>query len=165
MRWYYHDGSKQFGPVDQGEVVRLIGSGIVRASTQVWKEGTPSWVSAVSTELKEHLQPEPPPIILSPPPMTSTASENRQMVLPRNPPRSIGWMTFCGFLWAGLGQLILGQSAKGVVLMVADILLLPIPGGIIFSLILSIISAIDANKVAKRLGSGKPVDPWSFFPS
>lgn len=73
-------------------------------------------------------------------------------------------MTFWAFILPGLGQLILGQSAKGIVLMVTDVLLIVIPGGIIISLIMSIISAIDANKVAKRLRAGNPVDPWSFFP-
>jgi hypothetical protein len=164
MRWYYHDGSQQIGPVDEAEIIRLMKSGRIGDATLVWKQGAQTWVSAASTELKEHLRPEPPPTILSPPPIGATLSNNGQMVLPRNPPRSVVWMTFSGFVWAGLGQLILGQSAKGIVLMVADILLLAIPSGIIISLVLSIVSAIDAYKVAKCLAAGKPVDPWSFFP-
>lgn len=70
MRWYYHDGQKQIGPIDETEMIKLVESGVVRSATQVWKEGTPSWSQVASSELKQHLPPEPPPLVqMSPPPM------------------------------------------------------------------------------------------------
>jgi TM2 domain-containing membrane protein YozV len=168
MRWYYSDGSKQVGPIDEPDVIRLMQSGQIRGATQVWKEGTPSWVSAVNSDIKEHLLPEPPPMNPTPPPMTATTSFNSggRLVTPRNPPRSVGWMTFWGFIWPGLGQALCGQGSKGAVLMVASLIL-----SIVFSftlvipLAICVAGAIDANKVAKRLAMGKPVGEWEFFPN
>jgi hypothetical protein len=166
MRWYYHDGQKPIGPLDEADIIQLASTGEILHTSQVWKEGTPAWVAAGSSELNKHLLPDPPPIPQIGPPPFPTSAQTRPagLVQPRVPARHVGWMTFWGFIWAGLGQLILGQSAKGIVLMVADALCMLVPGGILIALVLSIVSAIDANKVAKRLKAGNPVDPWSFFP-
>ena len=161
MKWYYSDGSKQIGPIDEAELIRLMQAGQVCGASQIWKEGTPSWISANNSDLKEHLLPEPPPMNPTPPPMASPvgAPSGAKLVMPRNPPRSVGWMTFWGFIWPGLGQALCGQGSKGAVLMVASFILCAITSfTIILPLGICVAGAIDANKVAKRLAMGKAVE-------
>jgi uncharacterized RDD family membrane protein YckC len=43
MQWYYADAGKQVGPVDESELDRLVGLGLVRRDTLVWHEGMPAW--------------------------------------------------------------------------------------------------------------------------
>jgi uncharacterized RDD family membrane protein YckC len=43
MKWYYSDGGKQLGPVDETELNRLVTLGAVRSDTLVWQEGMPAW--------------------------------------------------------------------------------------------------------------------------
>ena len=71
MRWHYHDGTNQVGPLEDAQLIELMKSGRIRGNTQVWKEGTPSWVRAASTEFAQNLLPEPPPMNPQPPPLTS----------------------------------------------------------------------------------------------
>lgn len=43
MNWYYSDGGKQLGPIDETELNRLVTLGTVRSDTLVWHEGLASW--------------------------------------------------------------------------------------------------------------------------
>ena len=43
MKWYYSDGGKQIGPIDETELNRLVTLGTVRSDTLVWHEGLASW--------------------------------------------------------------------------------------------------------------------------
>ncbi len=43
MSWYYSDGGKQVGPIDETELNRLVTLGAVRSDTLVWHEGQASW--------------------------------------------------------------------------------------------------------------------------
>ena len=43
MNWYYSDGGKQVGPIEETELNRLVTLGAVRSDTLVWHEGLPSW--------------------------------------------------------------------------------------------------------------------------
>jgi uncharacterized RDD family membrane protein YckC len=43
MSWYYSDGGKQVGPIDETELNRLVTLGAVRSDTLVWYEGLTSW--------------------------------------------------------------------------------------------------------------------------
>ena len=43
MNWYYSDGEKQVGPIEETELNRLVTLGAVRADTLVWHGGLPSW--------------------------------------------------------------------------------------------------------------------------
>ncbi len=51
MRWFYHDGQQQVGPVDEAVLRSMAYDGRLQPSTPVWKEGTPSWTTAQQTEL------------------------------------------------------------------------------------------------------------------
>jgi uncharacterized RDD family membrane protein YckC len=43
MKWYYSDGGKQVGPIDETELNRQVTLGVVRSDTLVWYEGMTSW--------------------------------------------------------------------------------------------------------------------------
>ena len=43
MNWYYSDGGRQLGPIDETELNRLVTLGTVRSDTLVWHEGLTSW--------------------------------------------------------------------------------------------------------------------------
>jgi TM2 domain-containing membrane protein YozV len=74
-------------------------------------------------------------------------------------------MTFWGFIWPGLGQLLCGQTEKGVVLMIASFVLnIILLVTLVLPLAMCIAGAIDANRVAGALARGKPVRRWAFFP-
>ena len=103
---------------------------------------------------------------LAPALVPEKASKGGRSVMPRTPPRSIGWVTFWAFVWPGLGQLLCGQSMKGGVLMLVCLLTCGIASAtVIIPLVICILSAVDARKVAIRLAQGKPVGLWAFFPS
>ncbi len=84
-----------------------------------------------------------------------------KLVYPRNPPLSphLCWVNF--FL-VGLAQMIHGQVAKGFTIIGVTILV-----GLIFfpaTLVLSLITILDAFLVGWKLKRGKPVGKWQFFP-
>jgi len=43
MSWYYAEGGKQMGPVEESVLDGLVGAGIVRDDTLVWREGMAAW--------------------------------------------------------------------------------------------------------------------------
>jgi uncharacterized RDD family membrane protein YckC len=43
MNWYYAEGGKQMGPVEESALDGLIGAGIIRDDTLVWHEGMAAW--------------------------------------------------------------------------------------------------------------------------
>ena len=43
MKWFYSDGVKQLGPIDETELNRLVTIGAIRSDTLVWHEGLTSW--------------------------------------------------------------------------------------------------------------------------
>jgi len=43
MNWYYALNGQQQGPVSEQEIVQLTSSGIITASTLIWRDGLPDW--------------------------------------------------------------------------------------------------------------------------
>src|SRR5689334_24492849 len=43
MNWYYAEGGKQMGPVDESTLDDLVRQGVVRDETLVWREGMGAW--------------------------------------------------------------------------------------------------------------------------
>jgi len=43
MNWYYSDGGRQVGPIDETELNRQVTLGAVRSDTLVWHEGLAGW--------------------------------------------------------------------------------------------------------------------------
>lgn len=62
----------------------------------------------------------------------------------------------------GLGQIILGQTLKGVALLVGSVVLMAATSGISLLIALPVI-AIDAYLIGKKLEAGNPVEEWEFF--
>lgn len=66
------------------------------------------------------------------------------------------------FLITGLGQIVLGQTAKGVTMLIVSIVLSIITVG--FTALITVpISVIDGVLIANKKKEGKPVDEWEFF--
>jgi uncharacterized RDD family membrane protein YckC len=43
MKWYYAEGGKQLGPIEEAELDDLVRQGVVRDETLVWREGMGAW--------------------------------------------------------------------------------------------------------------------------
>jgi TM2 domain-containing membrane protein YozV len=61
----------------------------------------------------------------------------------------------------GLSQILMGQTVKGVVLLIASWSL----SLVLIGVLIWIASIIDGYMVGKVLQSGRPVGEWQFFPS
>ncbi|MGE6487467.1 double zinc ribbon domain-containing protein [Paenisporosarcina sp. NPDC076898] len=71
-------------------------------------------------------------------------------------------MALLSFLISGLGQIILGQTAKGITILVVSLIIGVITFG--FSSFITVpISVIDAYLIAKKKKEGKVVGEWEFF--
>ena len=82
MDWYYVEGGKQAGPVNDTELEQLIVAGKVQASTLVWHEGLPNWLpySQVNPARAATLTPEPPPPAIGSLPDQSATSAGNEVV-------------------------------------------------------------------------------------
>ena len=71
------------------------------------------------------------------------------------------------FLFGGVGQIYLGQTAKGAAFIgayVVCVCVLSFVGiGVLLAPILSVVGAIDAYLIATRLQNGESVAAWKFF--
>lgn len=65
-------------------------------------------------------------------------------------------------LVVGLGQMINGQLAKGLIMLIGGTVIGLITAGIA-AIPIWIISGVDAYKCAKKLQSGEIIGKWSFF--
>jgi hypothetical protein len=78
MTWYYAVDDDRRGPVDEGTLSTLIGSGVVTRSSLVWRQGMGDWRAAGATELARYFSGEPPPAPAAapapPPPVRPSAS-------------------------------------------------------------------------------------------
>ena len=43
--WYYEHNDQQSGPVSKEQIIELLNSGQISASSLVWKDGMPEWVA------------------------------------------------------------------------------------------------------------------------
>jgi len=74
MTWYYHDGTKQSGPISEAELIELRRAGAITADNLVWREGMANWARyqeagpAVSLEVPPAISP------IAPAPLASTQS-------------------------------------------------------------------------------------------
>ena len=93
----------------------------------------------------------------------SANATTSDLVYPRNPPCSPHVAWWC-LLWPGISHILLGQKAKGIVLMIASSLISFLSAGSLAILVI-IPSVIDAFCVGKALANGKPVGKWELFPS
>ena len=77
MKWYYAEGGRQVGPVEESDLDDLVRQGVVRDETLVWREGMAAWqrhsaVRGASTPVSGSQSAAPPPA-----PVAVAAGENR----------------------------------------------------------------------------------------
>ncbi len=63
MNWFYADGGKQQGPIDEAQLVALIQSGKITQETLVWREGMAEWLPLRLA--RATLPPPPPPPVVT----------------------------------------------------------------------------------------------------
>ena len=68
----------------------------------------------------------------------------------------------CSLVIAGFGQMLLGQVAKGVVLLLIGIVVGALTAGV-GAIIIWIVAAVDAYQIAKKLNAGMLVRKWEWF--
>jgi uncharacterized RDD family membrane protein YckC len=101
MKWYYAEGGKQVGPVEESVLDDLVRQGTVRDDTLVWREGMAAWQrhAAVrgSTNASSSQSPAAPP----PPPAAATALADTRYcsecgrAVPANQLTSFGGVSVC----------------------------------------------------------------------
>jgi TM2 domain-containing membrane protein YozV len=110
-------------------------------------------------------------VATQPPPVSSqNFTVNAQVELgkhkriaPSNPPHDpllVALLSGCCF--AGLGQIVLGQIKKGVIVLIITIVVVIGTFGI-GAIVLYPVFAVDAYKIAKKLKAGQSVDEYEFF--
>lgn len=58
MNWYYALNGQQKGPVSEQDIMQLVSSGTINASTLIWRDGLADW-QPVSTALPAALDTAP----------------------------------------------------------------------------------------------------------
>lgn len=86
-----------------------------------------------------------------------------RMIQPSDPPKDPVLMAILsGCCIAGLGQIVLGQTQKGIACLLGAVVLAAITAG--FTLLLTWpLLAIDAYLIGVKLRDGKEVGEWEFF--
>jgi len=94
--------------------------------------------------------------------MTDASNASQKRICPKNPPTEPAVACLLSFLIVGLGQIILGQTQKGLVMLLAAFVLGAVTFGGVWVVTLPI-SMIDAYLIAKKLKQGNSVGEWEFF--
>ena len=61
MKWYYAEGGKQVGPVEESVLDDLVRQGMVRDDTLVWREGMAAWQRHAAVRGSSNPSPAAPP--------------------------------------------------------------------------------------------------------
>jgi len=98
-----------------------------------------------------------------PPPPAPAGGGGGDIIYPATPPKDPILILVLNLLVAGgLGYIMIGQKVKGIVAIVAWIVLLFVTCGAGSGLI-GIVAAIDGYLQAQQLQQGHPVGEWTFF--
>ena|SRR5687768_1723386 len=104
--------------------------------------------------------PPPPPTT---PPGGPPAGAGGDLVHPTTPPKDPILVLVLNLLLAGgVGYIIMGQKTKGIVAIVAYVILLFVTCGA-GSAVVALVAAIDGYLQAQQLQQGKPVGQWTWF--
>ncbi|WP_417730509.1 DUF4339 domain-containing protein [Rosistilla oblonga] len=160
QEWHYTAGGLQAGPITASELGTLIRAGSVTQQDLVWKDPMEQWTEAkyvpefamlfAASQQAQTLQPS-----------TETRETERRdpnRIYPPESPRNPVVMAMCSFLLMGLGQIIMGQTAKGFLIMFSILLTCGV-----FLFVTPIVGPIDAYLIAKKLEAGKSVGKWEWF--
>lgn len=98
------------------------------------------------------------------PPPSPTVPAGGDLVHPSTPPKDpILVLILNLLLLGGVGYFILGQKTKGIVAIIAWVVLLVPPSCGTLSGVVAIVAAIDGYLQAQQLQQGKPVGQWTWF--
>ena len=98
-----------------------------------------------------------------PPPPTAPPGAGSGIIYPTTPPKDPILVLVLNLLVAGgVGYIIMGQKVKGIVAIVAWVILLFVTCGAGSGLV-AIIGAIDGYMQAQQLQQGHPIGEWTFF--
>ena len=98
-----------------------------------------------------------------PPPPSVPPGAGSGIIYPTTPPKDPILVLVLNLLVAGgVGYIIMGQKVKGIVAIVAWVILLFVTCGAGSGLV-SIIGAIDGYMQAQQLQQGHPIGEWTFF--
>ncbi len=159
-------GSQQHGPLSLHELQRLASERRLAPRDLTWQQGSAQWIPA------EQLGIEFPAAKLAPQNPLTAALRWLQRKLPANraqlraaspPQQPLVMALLSGVCLPGLGQLILGQTIKGICWLAAAFGLVAATSGL--GLVMWPIAAIDAFMIARRLQLGQPTGDWDFFNS
>jgi len=67
MKWYYAEGGKQIGPVEESALDDLVRQGVVRDETLVWREGMAAWQRHAAVRGSTNASSSPSPAAPPPP--------------------------------------------------------------------------------------------------
>jgi hypothetical protein len=99
-----------------------------------------------------------------PPPPPSTPAGGGDLVYPANPPKDPILVLILNLLVAGgVGYIVMGQKTKGIVAIIAWVVLLMPPSCGTLSGLIAILGAIDGYLQAQQLQQGHPVGQWTWF--
>ncbi|HEX2121639.1 MAG TPA: hypothetical protein VHL59_08360 [Thermoanaerobaculia bacterium] len=97
-----------------------------------------------------------------PPPPTPPTTGGGDLVYPTTPPKDpILILVLNLLLLGGVGYIVMGQKTKGIVAMVAWVVLTVVTCGI--GSVIAVVTAIDGYLQAQQLQQGHPVGQWTFF--
>jgi TM2 domain-containing membrane protein YozV len=167
-QWYYTQQGQQVGPISFYQLQQMANTGTLQPSDYVWTEGQGDWkpasqIAGLFSGSSSGSFTPPPPGAPSP-----GSPMGPDIVMPTDPPRDPTLMAILSLVVPGLGQIVLGQTAKGAAILVVFFgLNLMACCGVIFALLgaiaVAVASIIDAHQIAVKLRSGQPVGQWEFF--
>lgn len=163
--WHYTIGGEQHGPVSLETIESLLTSGALTERDLLWQNGWANWRAVEDVPEVGHLlwqrQASAAPLRRLPP----TAPGVSQVAQPDlNTPSPLLMALLSGCCLIGLGQMVLGQVGKGIVIMAGAVILAFVTAG--FSIFVTFpLAAIDAYMVAQKLRSGRSVAAWECFPT
>ena len=166
-QWHYAKQGQRIGPVSEEHFKSLALSGEIQPTDMVWTEGMSQWMEAKNIEgLFPYVNPRLSPPLPTNPTTQSSYIQNQgdqSLIHPSNSPHNPVFMgILSGCCIAGLGQVILGQKIKGLVILLGSMVLAVLTGGISIFVTWPA-GGIDAYLIAKKLKEGKSVGQWEFF--
>ena len=94
----------------------------------------------------------------------SPAEAGGAVIQPSQPPKDPILICVLNLLvLGGVGYLIMGQKMKGIIAMVAWVILLVPPSCGTLSGVVAVVAAIDGYLQAQQLQQGKPIGQWTWF--
>lgn len=99
--WYYTLNNQQVGPVEEGEIRKLVTSGVITPATMLWTNGMANWAPIGQTQLASLVAGS----AIAPPPVTYAAP-----VIPDDP-KVAEMKTLFMWFWISLIGILIGIGA------------------------------------------------------